>query len=64
MAVKLEDFVPADHQLAHAVKDPNGRAYSRTAHLPEREKMMQQRAGYLDKLQAGADVIPLHGTDA
>jgi hypothetical protein len=23
-----------EHQLAHAVKDPNGRAYNRTAHLP------------------------------
>lgn len=30
-----------EHQLAHAVKDPNGRAYNRTAHLPERRKMMQ-----------------------
>jgi len=30
-----------EHQLAHAVRDPNGRAYNRTAHLPERRKMMQ-----------------------
>ncbi len=29
-----------EHQLAHAVRDPNGRAYNRTAHLPERRKMM------------------------
>lgn len=50
-----------EHQLAHAVKDPNGRAYNRTAHLPERRKMMQQWADYLDKLKAGAEVIPLHG---
>lgn len=50
-----------EHQLAHAVKDPNGRAYNRTAHLPERKKMMQQWADYLDKLKAGAEVIPLHG---
>jgi integrase len=56
------DFI--EHQLAHAVKDPNGRAYNRTAHLPERKKMMQQWADYLDKLKAGADVIPLHGTAA
>ncbi len=49
-----------EHQLAHAVRDPNGRAYNRTAHLPERKKMMQQWADYLDKLKAGADVIPLH----
>ena len=50
-----------EHQLAHAVKDPNGRAYNRTAHLVERRKMMQQWADYLDKLKAGAEVIPLHG---
>ena len=30
-----------EHQLAHAVKDPNGRAYNRTAHLPARRVMMQ-----------------------
>jgi integrase len=53
-----------EHQLAHAVKDPNGRAYNRTAHLPERRKMMQQWADYLDKLKIGAEVIPLHGNAA
>ena len=53
-----------EHQLAHAVKDPNGRAYNRTAHLPERRKMMQQWADYLDKLKAGAEVVPLHGSAA
>ncbi len=52
------DFI--EHQLAHAVKDPNGRAYNRTAHLPERRMMMQQWADYLDKLKAGAEVIELH----
>ncbi|HUX89885.1 MAG TPA: integrase arm-type DNA-binding domain-containing protein [Gallionellaceae bacterium] len=50
-----------EHQLAHAVRDPNGRAYNRTAHLAERRKMMQQWADYLDKLKAGAEVIPLRG---
>lgn len=53
-----------EHQLAHAVKDPNGRAYNRTAHLPERRKMMQKWADYLDKLKGGAKVIPLHGNAA
>ena len=48
-----------EHQLAHAVRDPNGRAYNRTAHLPERRKMMQTWADYLDKLKIGAEVIPL-----
>jgi len=47
-----------EHQLAHAVKDPNGRAYNRTAHLPERRKMMQGWADYLDALRAGGDVVP------
>lgn len=50
-----------EHQLAHAVRDPNGRAYNRTAHLPERRKMMQQWADYLDKLKAGAEIIRLQG---
>ncbi len=45
--------------LAHAVRDPNGRAYNRTAHLPERKKMMQEWADFLDKLKAEAEVIPL-----
>lgn len=49
-----------EHQLAHAVKDPNGRAYNRTAHLPARRAMMQRWADYLDKLRTGAEVIPLH----
>ena len=48
-----------EHQLAHAVKDPNGRAYNRTAHLPARIAMMQRWADYLDKLRTGAEVIPL-----
>ena len=43
------DFI--EHQLAHAVKDPNGRAYNRTAHLIERKKMMQLWADYLDRLK-------------
>lgn len=41
-----------EHQLAHAVRDPNGRAYNRTAHLAERRKMMQAWADYLDALKA------------
>lgn len=48
-----------EHQLAHTVKDPNGRAYNRTAHLPARREMMQRWADYLDRLRIGADVIPL-----
>lgn len=48
-----------EHQLAHAVKDANGRAYNRTAHLPARKEMMQTWADYLDKLRIGAEVIPI-----
>lgn len=40
-----------EHQLAHAVRDPLGRAYNRTAHLDERRKMMQAWANYLDSLR-------------
>ena len=47
-----------EHQLAHQVKDANGRAYNRTAHLPERVTMMQRWADYLDGLKNGAEVIP------
>ena len=36
------DFI--EHQLAHAVRDPNGRAYNRSAHLAERRIMMQSWA--------------------
>lgn len=45
-----------EHQLAHAVRDPNGRAYNRTAHLPERRRMMQRWADYLDELRADGTV--------
>lgn len=41
-----------EHQLAHAVRDPLGRAYNRTKHLPERREMMQRWADYLDELTA------------
>jgi integrase len=51
------DFI--EHQLAHAVRDPNGRSYNRTAHLSERKKMMQQWADYLDKLKTVMEVKPL-----
>jgi integrase len=43
-----------EHQLAHAVKDANGRAYNRTAHLPQRREMMQGWADYIGNLKAQA----------
>ena len=49
-----------EHQLAHAVKDANGRAYNRTSFLPERRTMMQAWADYLDTLRAGTrKVVPI-----
>ncbi|BEH49305.1 tyrosine-type recombinase/integrase [Burkholderia pseudomallei] len=50
-------------QLAHAVKDPLGRAYDRTAFLDDRREMMQKWADYLDQLKTGAEIIPI-GTAA
>jgi integrase len=50
------DFI--EHQLAHAVRDANGRAYNRTSFLDDRRKMMQLWADYLDGLKRGAKVIP------
>lgn len=52
-----------EHQLAHAVKDPNGRAYNRTTHLVERTRMMQEWADYLDRLRTG-NVVQLHQDQA
>ena len=52
------DFI--DHQLDHAVRDPNGRAYNRTAHLAEPKKMMQEWADYLDRLKADLEPVPIH----
>jgi integrase len=47
-----------EHQLAHAVRDPLGRAYNRTAHLAERRDMMQAWADYLDDSRANAGMVP------
>lgn len=53
------DPLVIEAQLAHAVKDANGRAYNRTQYVKQRADMMQRWADYLDKLAAGADVIQL-----
>ena len=44
-----------EHQMAHQVKDPNGRAYN--AHRASTGKMMRRWADYLDTLRIGAQVI-------
>jgi integrase len=47
-----------EHHLAHSVPDALGTAYNRTKFLTERREMMQAWADYLDRLKAGAEVIP------
>jgi len=53
-----------EHQLGHAVKDPNGRAYNRTAFLPDRVAMMQQWSDYLDGLKNANRIGQNHGRPA
>jgi integrase len=43
-----------EQQLAHTMRDPNGQAYNRTAHLAERKRMMIKWADYLDTLREKA----------
>lgn len=43
-----------EHQLAHAVKDANGRAYNRTAHLAAPHELMQRWSDYLDRRKGSA----------
>lgn len=45
-----------ERQLAHAERDDVRVAYNFAEHLPERRKMMQAWADYLDGLRAGAKV--------
>ncbi len=48
------DPLAIEAQLAHAVKDANGRAYNRTQYVKQRTVMMQRWADYLDELAAGS----------
>ena len=51
------DYNIIEANLAHAVKDANGRSYNRTQYVNQRFVMIQQWADYLDKLAAGGEVI-------
>jgi integrase len=53
-----------ERQLAHAERNAVSAAYNFAEHLPERRKMMQAWADYLDSLKAGAEVIPLFERDS
>jgi integrase len=61
MLAEVLEFDPLviEAQLAHSVRDANGRAYNRTTYLKQRQEMMQRWADYLEKLSVGADVIQL-----
>lgn len=45
--------------LSHAIPNQTAAAYVRTSYFEERRGIMQQWADYLDKVEAGAEVIPL-----
>ncbi len=51
-----------ERQLAHAERDQVRAAYNYAEHLPERRKMMQAWADYLDALKQGGNVIPMQRT--
>lgn len=53
------DPLAIEANLAHAVKDSNGRSYNRTQYLKQRYALVQQWADYLDKLAEGSKVVPL-----
>lgn len=56
LAEQLEcDPLVIEAQLAHAVRDANGRAYNRTTYLKQRQAMMQRWADYLDSLTVVGD---------
>lgn len=46
-----ENPLHIEHQLAHVVRDANGRAYNRTTMLDERRAMLQRWSDYLDELE-------------
>jgi len=67
LLVETLGFPPhlVEHQLAHAVRDPNGRAYNRCEFLPERRAMLQVWSDHIHKLAAdaavGGAVVELEG---
>lgn len=49
-----------ERQLAHAERNSIRAAYNYAEHLPERIKMMQHYADYLDGLANGADIVSIN----
>jgi integrase len=52
-----ETFI--ERQMDHLVGNDVQQAYDRSRQVPERRKMMQRYADYLDSLKAGAKVVPI-----
>jgi len=50
-----------EKQLSHGERDAIRASYNFAQYLPERRKMMQGWADFLEGLKAGAKVTPLHG---
>jgi len=50
-----------EKQLAHADRNKIRAVYNHAEYLPERRKMMQEWADYLDHLKAATDVVPTLG---
>lgn len=48
-----------ERQLAHAERSAVRAAYNYAEHLPERQKMMQAWADYLDKLESGLSIVSI-----
>jgi integrase len=48
-----------ERQLAHAERNSIKAAYNHAQHLPERRKMMQAWADYLETLKNGGNVVPI-----
>lgn len=54
------DTAVIEAQLAHSVADSLGRAYNRTEFLKKQREMLQDWAGYFDKLRLGCGDEDLH----
>jgi integrase len=50
-----------ERQLAHGERNKVRAAYNHAEYMPERRKMMQAWADYLDGLRRRADVVPIYG---
>jgi integrase len=63
LAERIQGIDPGmvEAQLGHGKSGPLGSAYDRAEYMEQRRALMQTWANYLDKLRAGAEVIPIRG---